>query len=108
MPDFVESTDITPSIKTDHAAIELVLKDSHQSVKSPGYWKMNVSLLQDENYLNEMKNNFPEWKTTGTNKLSNKRSIRDWLNYKIRNHAISDSKQKARERNAREKLMQTT
>ena len=47
------STDITPALKTDHAAIELVLKDSHLSVKGPGYWKMNVSLLEDENYLNE-------------------------------------------------------
>ena len=109
MQDFVESTDITPAIKkTDHAAIELVLKDSYQSVKGPGYWKMNVSLLQDENYLNDLKNNFREWKTTGANNLSNKRSIWDWLKYKIRNHAISYSKQKARERNAKEKLLQTT
>ena len=106
--DFVESTDITPAIKTDHAAIELVLKDSHQSVKGPAYWKMNVSLLEDENYLNELKNNLPEWKTTGMNNLSDKRSIWDWLKYKIRNHAIYYSKQKAIERNAREKLLHTT
>jgi len=50
---------------------------------------MNVSLLQDENYLNELKNNFPEWKTTGINNLSDKPSIWDWLKYKIRSHAIS-------------------
>ena len=103
-----ESTDITPAIKTDHAAIQLVLKDSHQSVKGPGYWKMNVSLLEDENYLNELKNNLPQWKTTGINNLSDKRSIWDWLKYKIRNHAIYYSKQIATERNAREKLLQTT
>ena len=59
-------------------------------------------------YLNELKNNLPEWKTTGTNNLSDKRSIWDWLKYKIRNHAIYDSKQKAIERNAREKLLHTT
>ena len=69
---------------------------------------MNVSLLQDENYLNELKSNFPEWKTTGTNNLSNKRSIWEWLKYKIRNQAFSYSKQKAKERHAREKLLQTT
>ena len=103
MQDYVELTDINPAIKTDHAAIELVLKDSHQSVKGPGYWKMNVSLLEDEHYLNELKNYFPEWKTTGPNNLLDNRSIWDWLKYKIRNHAISYSK-----RNAREKLLQTT
>ena len=100
LQDFVESTAITPAIKTDHAAIELVLKGSHPSVKGPGYWKMNVSLPDDENYLNELRNNFPEWKTTGINNLSDKRSIWDWLKYKIRNHAIYYSKQNARERNA--------
>ena len=108
LQDYVESTDITPAIKTDHAAIELVLKDSHQSVKGPGYWKMNVSLLEDENYLNELKNNFSKWKIMGINDLSDKRSIWDWLKYKIKNHAISYSKQKATERNAREKFLQTT
>ena len=103
----MESTDITPAIKTDHAAIELALKDSHQSVKGTGYWKMNVSLLEDEHYLNELKNNFPEWKTTGINNLSGKHSIWDWLKYSIRNHAISYSKQKAKEWNCREKLLKT-
>ena len=44
----------------------------------------------------------------GHKQLSNKRSIWDLLKYKIRNHAISYSKQKATERNAREKLLQTT
>jgi len=34
--------------------------------------------------------------------------IRDWLKYKIRNYVISYSKQKARERNAREKPLRTT
>ena len=67
-----------------------------------------MSLLEDENYLSELKNNLPEWKTTGMNSLSDKRSIWDWLKYKIRNHAIYYSKQKAIERNAREKLLHTT
>ena len=69
---------------------------------------MNVSLLEDENYLTELKNNLPEWKTTGINSLSDKRSLWDWLKYKIRNHAIYYSKQKAIERNARKKLLHTT
>ena len=63
----------------------------------PGYWKMNVSLREGEHYLNELKNNFLEWKTMGINNLWDKRSIWDWLKYKIRNHAISNSKQKAKE-----------
>ena len=35
--------DITPVIKIDHAAIGLSLYNSYESVKGPGFWKMNVS-----------------------------------------------------------------
>ena len=69
---------------------------------------MNVCLLEDQNFLNELKNNLPEWKTTGINNPSDKRTIWDWLKDKIRNHAIYYSKQKAIERNAREKPLHTT
>ena len=54
LQDFVNSTNIIPAIKTDHAAIELALTDSYQSVKGPSFWKMNVSLLEDETYLNDL------------------------------------------------------
>ena len=43
----------------------------------------------------------------GTNDLSDKRSVWDWLKYNIRNHAICYSKQKAKERNKKEKSLQT-
>ena len=33
--DFVNSTYITPAIKTDHAAIELAFTDSYKDVKGP-------------------------------------------------------------------------
>ena len=106
LQDFVISTDITPAIKTDHAASELAWTDSYQSDKGSGFWKMNVFLLDDaENYPNELENNFPEWKTTGVNYLSNKLSVWDWLKYNIRNHAISYFKRKAKKRNAKEKIL---
>jgi len=43
------------NIIPDHAAIELVLTDSYQNVKGPGFWKMIVSLLEDRNYFNDLK-----------------------------------------------------
>jgi len=91
-----------------NAAIELALTDSYQNVKGPWFWKMNVSLLEDGNYLNDLKDKFPQWKTTGANNLSDKRSVWDWLKYNIRDYAISYSKQKAKERNIKEKSLQTT
>jgi len=107
LQDFVNSTNVIPAIKTDYAVIELALTDSYQNFKGPGFWKMNVSLLEDQNYLNDLKNKFPQWKTTGANNLSDKRSVWDWLKYNIWDHAISYSKQKAKERNRKEKSLQT-
>ena len=86
LQDFLNTTDVIPAIKTDLAVIELNLTDSDQNSKGPGFWKMNVSLLEDPNYLEVLKQNIPLWKTTGSDNVSDKRCIWDWLKYNIRNH----------------------
>ena len=48
--DFVDSTDIIPAIRTDHAAISIVFGKIGEA-KGLGMWKMNASLLDDEEYL---------------------------------------------------------
>ena len=68
---------------------------------------MNFSLPEDPNYLEELKQNIPLWKTTGSDNLSDKRCIWDWLKYNIRNHAILFSKTKARERSAMEQKLKS-
>ena len=86
-----------PAIKTDYATIEMNPTDSNQNSKGPCFWKMNVSFLEDTNYLEELKLTIPLWKTTGSGNLSDKRCIWDWLKYNIWNHAILFSKKKAKE-----------
>ena len=49
--DFVNATEILLAILTDHAAISLCLGEIGE-VKGPGMWKLNVSLLDKEEYLN--------------------------------------------------------
>ena len=68
---------------------------------------MNFSPFEDANYLEELKQNIPLWKTTGSDNLSDKRCIWDWLKYNIRNHAILFSKKKARERSAMEQKLKS-
>ncbi|CAH3184618.1 unnamed protein product, partial [Porites lobata] len=43
----------------------------------PGIWKMNVSLLEDENYLEQLRINIPKWKQEGEIDLSDKRCVWD-------------------------------
>ena len=48
--DFVTYTDIIPAIKTDHAVISLPLGDIGE-INGLAMWKMNVSILDDEQYF---------------------------------------------------------
>ena len=104
--DLVKTTDIIPSVKTDHAAISLELVNDSNDIKGPGLWKMNCSLLDDEDYVNDITEKIPIWLAEGRKDLSNSRSIWDWLKYNIRAHTIQLSKRKARERNEREQKLQ--
>ena len=56
--DFVDSTDIIPAIRTDHAAISIVFGRIGEA-KGPGMWKMNASLLDDDEYLKYLGANIP-------------------------------------------------
>ena len=94
--------DIIPAIRTDHAAITLELVNKSDDIKGPGIWKMNCSLLDDEDYVKRI----PIWLAEGRKDLSNCRSIWDWIKYNIRAHTIQYSKRKARERSEREKELQ--
>ena len=106
LQDFVKSTNIIPAIKADHAAIDLIISDIEKGAKGPGFWKFNCSLLDDENYINEMKLNVPAWRKEGQTELSNKRAVWDWIKYNIRSHAISYSKNRSKERKAVETKLQ--
>ena len=59
LQDSVSVTNIIPAIKTDHAAISLDSNISRNHIKGPGYWKMNCSLLDDDNYQREVMAKMP-------------------------------------------------
>ena len=62
-------------------------------------WKMNASLIDDEEYLNYLNVNIPQWIAEGGKKLSDKRCVWDWVKYNIRMHTIKYSKERAKQRN---------
>ena len=90
--DLVKTTDIIPSIKTDQAAISLELINDSNDIKGPGLWKMNCSLLDDEDYVNDITEKIAIWLAEGRKDLSDSRSIWSWLKYNIRAHTIRFSK----------------
>ena len=75
LQDLVTTTEIIPAIKTDHSAISLEFRNSDKDIKGPGFWKMNCSLLEDEDYIREVTAKIPIWLTEGCNELTDNRSI---------------------------------
>ena len=94
----IHVTDIMPAIRTDHSAITLEFVNTLDDVKGPGVWKMNCSLLDDEEYVKVITESIPIWLAQGHEELSDYRCIWDWLKYNVRTRTIQYSKRKARER----------
>ena len=59
LQDLVATTDIIPAIKTDHAAISIKFSIREKHIKGPGHWKMNCSLLDDDDYVREVTAKIP-------------------------------------------------
>ena len=102
LSDFVKSTEIASAIRTDHDAISLEFGELENERKGPGFWKMNVSLLDDEKYINNVTEMIPIWTTEGRRELSDDRNVWNSIKYDVRANAVYYSQRKAKERNGKE------
>ena len=102
LSDFVKSTEIASAIRTDHDAISLEFGELENERKGPGFWKMNVSLLDDEEYINNVTEMIPIWITEGRKELSDDRNVWDSIKYNVRANAVYYSQRKANGRNGKE------
>ena len=98
LSDFVELNEIILAERTDHDAISLELGKLENELKGPGNWKMECSLLHDEEYEEDIARMIPLWTAEGQKECTDNRMIWDWVKYNIRAHAIQYSKRKAKER----------
>ena len=99
--DLVTQVNILASIKTDHSAIVLELKEIEENCKGPGFWKLNTSLLTRPEYVEMITNHLPIWMEEGK-ELSNNRVKWDWLKFKIKISSITFSKKMSRDRQKQE------
>lgn len=106
LQDLVMSTSIIPAIKTDHAAISVELGTRDNQIKGPGLWKMNCSILDDKDHIEDITLKIPSWIADGERELSDNRTVWDWNKYNIRVHAIQYSKRRAKERSKLEIVLQ--
>ena len=57
--DLVTNVDILPVIKSDHSAVFLELEEIKENSRGPGYWKLNIALLANEEYKKMINDKLP-------------------------------------------------
>ena len=92
--DFIIEANILPSVLSDHSPISLCIKHLDEPKLGCGHWKLNVSLLSDETYLNKMKDNFLIWDEQYHDVNYNLKW--ELFKYEIRKFTIAFSKTKKR------------
>ena len=81
LSDFVELTETIPALRTDHDTISLELGKLEDELKGPRNWKMNYSLLDDEDYGEDITRMIPLWIAEGQKEFTDNRMIWDWIKY---------------------------
>lgn len=99
--DFVEQVNIIPSILTDHSAIYLHIKTFEKEAKGKGYWRLNNSFLDEENYITGIRSGVGDW-LTECEQFTDERMQWEYIKYKIRLFSMKYGKEKARHISNRE------
>ena len=76
LDDLVTNVDILPSIKSDHSAVFLELEEIKENSRGPGYWKLNMMVLVNEEYKKMINDKLPIWLEEAED-LKDRRSIWD-------------------------------
>ena len=93
LQDFIANTDIIPSIRSDHSAIVLHIKEVPERQRGNGHWKFNSSLISNELYTTQLVLNIEKWKNDYLS-ITDKRVSWDLLKYEIRKYTMLFSAKK--------------
>ena len=96
----VKNTDVLASLLTDHSPVTFSYCKNEESNGGRGFWKLNNSLIENEEYVHQMKKFFSDT----LNELFNENILDDqvkweYLKYNIRKYTINFSKKLAKNTN---------
>ena len=89
-------------IQSDHSPVYLKIKPLNDIMRRPGCWKFNTSLTEDTTYVSEVKDLIGNIVSSFSENDDPKINW-EFLKYKIRQFTQTYSKEKARERRAKQK-----
>ena len=91
---------------TDHSAVQLnLISEESKQKKGPGFWKFNYSLLEDNQYVSQLRENISEFKSKHQD-VEDLGLRWDLIKMEIRGFTVKYTKTKARERRDEEKFLQ--
>ena len=103
----IKKTDILPSFCSDHSPIFISFQKNQDITLGKHFWKFNNSLIQDENYLSEMKEHIKFIINSFDTILGNNPHTQwEFLKYEIRKFTIQYSKVKAKKRREKTKTLE--
>ena len=96
----VKNIDVLASLQLDHSPITFSYCKSEESNRVRGFWKFNDSLIENEEYVHQMK----KFISDTLNELFNENILDDqvkweYLKYNIRKYTINFSKKLAKNTN---------
>lgn len=113
---YIETTDIKPGYRSDHSIIYMLISLDFKP-RGPGLWKFNNSLLQDDAYINEIKElinltlkQYQDRNSNETNPMTREYTICDKtlfevLKMEIRGKTIGYSAAKKKKSNQEENIL---
>ena len=96
LQDMVSHVDILTNIRSDHNAIELVIKPLRDNSKGKGYWKINNSILQDAEFIKLITEAKLNW-SNEMKEIEDARVKWEFMKYKIRLLCIKYTSEKKKE-----------
>ena len=101
LQDYVKDTSIKQSVRSDHSAILLYL-NSFSCDKGRGYWKLNNSFVQEDDYIKLINSQYTDWKDECKD-FTDHRVRWEYMKFKIKSASIIYGQQKAKTNKQREK-----
>ena len=101
---YVQKVDIQSSIAPDHKTVFLSLHWTKVVPRGPGFWKFNNTLLEDNNYVEQMRQKYSGFREK-YKYIQDKRMYWELLKMEIRCFTISFAKGKAKETRKRELII---
>ena len=101
----VENVDMVPGVDTDHSAIFLHMRSEDYEKSGPAYWRLNVSLLNDIEYVELMNVVIPQ--ILEEIKMMEYMTQWEFLKYKCKQITMKFGKEKARLRRSQQRELET-